>query len=542
MERNLLLGSERQAHAKYLISIHRFKVTLVLCKSSDPWERVGRAPIIDRTSVAQIPFRTTKTFTSLIMLKPSSFDKVPTEVFERILSFVPLRGYFDFQEKGKTRSFSQMRILLQVSRRFRQITQRLPCWQTDDFPGIESLLFDPYADPVVFTPQRLIRTGGFYHALLDDPFFLSSLQTKSGWTFVTLEGLFAVQMRIPSFQKSVQRLRLCLGGESSAALYRISICSNLSKLVLECSPQDPLDLSLIPSCLPELKILFIRYPNSVSGSLEKCVGLEEFGLQPCADRIPNFPPPDSLTPRGSRETLRRITLEGCASIGHVFSFREFAKLEYLDVARGPVAYWLNAPLRDLPTKLSYFASQVSISEQRSRLLLPQPMFPPPFPQPHLNPPPMIPLNDPQLLIAWPATEWQVLSLPSMTDLRTIRVEILLRPDGRLTAAHRSSYIDYCMQILDTVTSRMPLLEDVHFSAGLDFSRLHYFNRLANLKRLELNPPAGYIRTPAPLGVEELTRTVTSVLRSFYQDAQVKFSVEDWDIRDGTFHLRPSGFS
>jgi hypothetical protein len=528
-------------------SNYRFKVTLVCCKSSDPWAGWPCADNPSHSCCANHTLRTTKTLTSLIMPKPSSFDKVPTEVFERILSFVPLRGYFEFQENGKTQSFSQMRILLQVSRRFRQVTQRLPCWQHDDFPGIESLLFDPYADPVVLTPQRLLRIGGFYHALLDDPFFLSSLQTKSGWTFFTLEGLFAVQMRIPSFQESVQRLRLSLMGESSA-LYRISSCSNLSKLVLECSAQELLDLSLIPRCLPGLKILFIKYPNSVSGSLEKCVGLEEFALKPCADRNPNSPLPDPLMPRGSKETLRRITLEGCASLGHVFSFREFTKLEYLDIAGGPVAYWLNVPLRDLPTKLSYFASQVSISEQRSRIH-PQPLgpFPPPFPPPPPPPPPppgialMMPLNDPPLWITWPATEWQVLSLPSLTELRTIRVEILFRPEGRLTAAHRSSYIDYCMQILDTVTSRMPLLEEVHFSAGLDFSRLHYFNRLANLKRLELNPPAGYIRTPAPLGVEELTRTVTSILRSFYQDAQVKFSVEDWDIRDGTFHLRPSVF-
>jgi hypothetical protein len=483
------------------------------------------------------------------MSKPSNFDKVPTEVFERILSFVPLRGYFEFQENGKTRSFSQMRILLQVSRRFRQVAQRLPCWQSDNFPGIESLLFDPWADPVVFTPQRLIRTGGFYHALLDDPFLLSSLETKTGWTFVTLEGLFAVQMRIPVFQQSVQRLRLCLRGESSAALYRISICSNLSKLVLECGAQDLLDLSLIPRCLPNLKILYIRYPNLVTGSLDKSVGLAEFGLKPCADRNPNLPMPDSLMPRGSRETLRRITLEGCASVTHVFSFREFTKLEHLDIAGGPIAFWLNGPLRDLPTKLSYFASQVSISEQRSRLIPPgPPQFPPgwapPPPPPHIQPAPVIlPPPDAQLQwMTWPQTEWQILSLPSLTDLRTIRLETLFRPEGRLTAAHRSSYIDYCMQILDTVTSRMPLLEDVHFSAGLDFSRLHYFNRLAHLKKLELNPPAGYIRTPAPLGVEELTKTVTSVLRSFYQDAQVKFSVEDWDIRDGTFHLRPSVFS
>jgi hypothetical protein len=445
-----------------------------------------------------------------------------------------------------------MRILLQVSRRFRQVAQRLPCWQNDDFPGIESLLFDPWADPVLFTPQRLIRTGGFYHALLDDPFLLSSLQTKSGWTFVTLEGLFAVQMRIPSFQQSVQRLRLCLRGEreSSAALYRISICSNIAKLVLECGAQDLLDFSLIPRCLPNLKILYIRYPSLATGSLEKCVGLTEFGLKPCADRNPILPMHDSLMPRGSRETLRRITLEGCASVSNVSSFREFTKLEYLDIAGGPVAFWLHAPLRDLPTKLLYFASQVSISEQRSNLIPQGPpqlhhgWVGPPPPPPHLQPAPMImPPNEQALLqwTTWPATEWQILSLPSLTDLRTIHLETLFRPEGRLTAAHRSSYIDYCMQILDTVTSRMPLLEEVHFSAGLDFSRLHYFNRLANLKRLELNPPAGYIRTPAPLGVEELTRTVTSVLRSFYQDAQVKFSVEDWDIRDGTFHLRPSVF-
>jgi len=468
----------------------------------------------------------------------SGINAIPNELLGRIISFVLTDPEFvTCVVNGTPRPLHQVIVLMHVSRRFRKATHGSAFWQDDNFMGFETLLF---TDPKLTTPNITSRYGRLCHALFDDPHFVSCIKSTQKWTFGSLESLLAVLNRIPSFSESVLQLRLHLD-ETAPALRRLSTCSNLTKLVLECDPEDFLDLSLISNGLPGLRILFLKYPKLVAGSLEHCAKLEELAFKASDASDPLSPLLDlnhadangqRFIPFASRETLRRITFEDCHSFGSIWTLRDFPKLEYLDTFDSPIASSLVHRLEGSQAKLTYLATQVCLSPYRNRAHYPLAGVPGlPFPL-NIN-------NHP-----WPEHEWRILFQPCLSLLRTIHLQLLFQTDQRLTPGVENCYIDASMGILGAIASELPHIETVRLSAGLDMGRLQTLTQLKNLKRLDLNLPRRYIRGVDALQGDDraMASIVCETVQKFVENAEVQCWVGDWDIRDGHLHRNLSVFS
>jgi hypothetical protein len=221
-------------------------------------------------------------------IKGSSFDNVPNEVLDLIISFIPglNDSFITYQKNGSSRKIHQIIALMHVSRQFRFAMLQHKVWRDINFNFnllVATASEDDYrrffpstaeSEPVA---NLAARTTRLCNILFSDPYFREGIKKKTDWAFGSLEVLFAVIGNVPTFTESVQDVVLELDG-IDVAIPRLFGCKNLARLEILGTNQRSMDMDHIGRFLPSLKILEITLPSQFSGSLKRVQGLEEFSL------------------------------------------------------------------------------------------------------------------------------------------------------------------------------------------------------------------------------------------------------------------------
>jgi F-box domain len=252
---------------------------------------------------------------SSTLTAPSCIDTVTDEVLERVLSFIPRS--VDVKCGGENpRTLNQTLALMQVSRRFRRITQQSKLWLKPAF-RFDSLI---PGRPSASSPLRCAR---LVETLFQDPYFKTCLERKCAW-FINSGALFSALRNITRIVDISSRLRLRVDPLSNA-IPHLSLYQNLATLVIESSSQDDrLDLGSIPRALPRLKDLTIFLPANLEGSLRDLSKLESLAL-----RYGGFEGQlsNSVLPLGSAKTLTRLFLD-ILQFEDDFALRDFASIRH----------------------------------------------------------------------------------------------------------------------------------------------------------------------------------------------------------------------
>jgi F-box domain len=406
--------------------------------------------------------------------KPSPFDNVPNEVFNLILSFIPMKEKFSAKnDDGSSHKIHQILALMHVSRQFRYAMLQHKVWHDVEFEfeDLATAADDDYTYFNQFYPTTVsafdadvahtnlpARIANLCNALFHDSYFRQCINKKTDWSFASLDVLFAVLAYLPSFTNSAQAVVLDLEG-IDVAIPRLRDCKNLVRLEIRADSQPSLNLSSISRFLPSLKILEIHLPIEWTGSLEELSGLEEFllnvpqgGSWECSEM--DFP--ESL-PLASANTLTRMNLRKCYFSGRV-SLKMFESLKHLRTIESPVDDELADLINDLPVRLCSLASAVEIPCPRTRQELEE--------------------EGMEM-----EEQFQLLSCLCLAQLKTIELSMPCNRSVPDDESFVSYYVENCMKVVSKMVDKMPLLEEVELWGGLDMNGVHVLGRLQNLKKL-----------------------------------------------------------
>jgi hypothetical protein len=422
---------------------------------------------------------------------PSScFDNVPNEVLEHIISFIPwweevicCGDYY-----GSYRTVTQAMILMQVSRRFRLITQSSKFWRESDF-YFEHLL--PWSDKR--RPSAAARCASLVRVLFDDAYFKSCLRRKSDWNIRSARVLRALRDYLP-FSRVVRCVCIDLpifSDDMVPILSQLSKCRNLSTLFVDSSKGPELELSLIPTWLPHIKHLHISLPSDLKGSLHGLTALESLGLHKF---YKGAPVGNEVLPPGSAKTLTRLDL-GCPLLDDDFNLRDFANVQHLIVNTFQNEHELNI-LAHFPSKLTSFEGVIN-------------------------------LGDPEFPFEECPDQWQrFLASPCFVNLRQICLQVTCWTNIENFGYNLSyecvlKYIERCMDILEEISTQMVLLEKIEFWGSMDLDRVYYVKRWKHLESLLWVIPTDFF-----LGDRELD--LTAIVLGYFGDVarQPKVTVKE----------------
>jgi hypothetical protein len=199
--------------------------------------------------------------------KANPFDKVPNELLDIIISFIPLNKSFSYKKDDATRAIHQIITLMHVSRQFRVAMIQHRVWHDIDFE-FENLAAFPipyknckHLDQVFPTKSREtiyqpvsranlpIRIRKLCESVFGDPFFREYIKTKTRWTFLSMEVIYIVLAYLPTFIESAHTVILNLDGRMEICLLRK--CKRLVRLNYLAQHNDILDsvISETPSLL-----------------------------------------------------------------------------------------------------------------------------------------------------------------------------------------------------------------------------------------------------------------------------------------------------
>jgi hypothetical protein len=287
----------------------------------------------------------------------SYLDRLSNEVFDRILSFIPLS--VDVKCGGDNpRTLTQTLALMQVSQRFRRVTLQSKFWHNPAF-RFESLIPGRRSA----SSKYALRCARLVNALFQDPDFISCLETKSDWVMTSVP-LCSVLIKSVKFFDIACRIFLYVRSLNEA-IPHLSPCENVSALVIKSSSRhDKLDLASIAPALPHLKQLTIFLPASLEGSLHQLSELESFNLRAghLEKEIDN-----SILPFGSAKSLTHLTLDNIP-FSDDFALHKFPNVRHfvtddismpiMDDSDGGDRYV--EFLRGLPWSLTSFRARFSI--------------------------------------------------------------------------------------------------------------------------------------------------------------------------------------
>ena len=234
----------------------------------------------------------------------------------------------------------------------------------------------------------------------------------------------------------------------------------------------------------------------VFGSLSEIKGLEELALQ-CVGGELNFGDLDEdeiLVPIASQNTLTRLTLD---DVEDFCLIDQFPDLKHLKTALSPVGDELAAILENSVAKLESLDTQFIFQ---------------------------CPVRDPTCQIR---EQLPLLSCLCLSHLTTIHLSLLCTT----FAPFVEDYVDASMLVLAEMTSQLVHLEEVELFAGVDLDRVHYLNRLKNLKTLDWSVPTGFNQGNDE---EALNNHVRQLFEDVINKPDILIRVENRRLRDGIF--------
>jgi hypothetical protein len=204
----------------------------------------------------------------------SPFDRDPNEVLEHILSFMPWSDDVKCDGPNK-RTLNQTLTLMQVSQRFRRLTQLSKLWHQPAF-RFEKLI--PGRRTASSRRHNALRCSHLVSALFEDAYFKSCLNVKRDW-IISSRLLFSVLRKNECLSVNASRIYLRAVHRLNKVIPQLSHCQNVTTLVISDSTErGQLDLGLIAQALPHLKHLTIHLPPNLEGSLQELSELESLNL------------------------------------------------------------------------------------------------------------------------------------------------------------------------------------------------------------------------------------------------------------------------
>ena len=216
----------------------------------------------------------------------SPFQNLAPEILLHIFGYLPtpldIFIHTDPDESSQYRPLLQSVLAIrQVCRIFRDVANDLVFWKDDDLDLSEFIIKKRRPE------DRARAEAHFLDVLLTDPGLVNSntLQQKEGWTFRSYLTLRAVFKRMG--RQLSERLRYVVldwmyyetpnMSVFQAGLATMAPCSNLD--YLELLSIGHANFSHIAEYCPQLKELFIHYPRSCYGSLEKLSNLKRLTVK-----------------------------------------------------------------------------------------------------------------------------------------------------------------------------------------------------------------------------------------------------------------------
>jgi hypothetical protein len=437
----------------------------------------------------------------------SPIEKVPNEVLEQILSFLPVyapeQGYtlaaIEFVKTGQPTSLTRTMVLLQVSRQFRAVVQRLKFWYHFGFK-FEDLV--PWPRQVRHSLDwkrgheiKSIRTARLFEALFADPHFASCLRYKSAWTFEYGTTWEAALRSIPSFPQTIRQLRLYLDF-GTVSLSELRSHSQLADVTV--ISHIELDLTELRH-LPPIRRLALEFPPNCNGSLAWMRGLQELKLRQSDsydDEGYSISYSDvrdnQLLPVMSADTLTRLHISNCHDTPE--SLNAFPNLQHLHLDSSMHGSANNSFLKSFSGQLVSLDTQIEV------------FYPDFMPLPSSSP-----RDDPNgdwgyLLDFHDIDEtWPLLSCSCIRQLKKLRLvleaEAWIQSEADWTdwsdvpstvPSLELVYIASSMEIVKRLSERIPLLEELEFRGGLDLEKSHYLGGFKNLRSLKWIYPSGFL--------------------------------------------------
>jgi hypothetical protein len=406
--------------------------------------------------------RYTSTDRTSATTKASSFDSVPNEVLDLIVSSIPLDGhYVRYKNDGSSRKVHQIIALMHVSRQFRFVMLQHKVWRKSNFNFNELVATASDRDYKQFYPTTTnskvvppltnirARTTRFCNLLFSNPYFREGIKNKTDWTFGSLEVLFSVIAYLPIFTEFAHTVILNLEALEVATPLLFQ-CNALVHLNVLARNQRNIVLDDIGRFLPSLKILKITLPAHFTGSLKGLGELEEFSLNASLPWFEKYIFDERLVlPIASAKTLTRMHLLGVVFRADA-SLKMFTSLKHLSTEGDPTDADLANLIYDLPVGLRSLASSVDTAEWME--------------------------GEP------PHERYELVDCPCLAHLKKICLSVDCEPgyEGEIL----SNYIDDCMQLVTKMVDNMQLLEEVELYGGFDIERIHVLGQLPNLRRLE----------------------------------------------------------
>jgi hypothetical protein len=410
------------------------------------------------------------------------FDDLPNELIDIIVSLSNLPGialpvsFID--ENGVCRAMSEALRLMHVSTKFRRAVFRAKFWHDYYFQFDHLFGFRTFCDS-----DPAIRRNFIYKHFFANADLIQNLQGKTDWIFQGPEDLVQTLSSLPNFFATVRRVRLYWATDLAFALRHLRHCHQLEQVQTGYSIEY-LDLSLFQWL--KLKRLDLTCPVMYVGNLHELAGLETFtvDVEKVGDGIPH-----NVLPLGSANTLTFLDLD--CGVDETFSLEAFTNLDTL-------RYFI--PPED-DVQASFFEVLAPCTSRLRSL--------------HTR----FILRECEEVSAWAEYQRSIFILPSLQYLKELNLDITARSDHSEDFDGSDTYVELCMDILDTLAGNLLSLETLIIFAGLDVPRLEPLGNLKVLKRLDWIVYNADSLRGVPIGAD-LTLCIPKWFHEFVENAYV----------------------
>jgi hypothetical protein len=229
-------------------------------------------------------------------------DRLPNEVLHRILSLVA----YSFSPSVYV---PPVFILRCVCRRFRMIACELDIWRDDTFNITHGVHLNPLGE------IRWLRD-----VLLDDS-LVRCLSRRTQWRFDSIEVFVVILVSIPEINQKTRTVVLNKFYDGIVVtIYRLQCFTFLVGLEIDVrnDMKEPIALTLIVECLPQLKSLILRNLTDYDGSLERADTLQLLCIEFTQNEWAPVEVTKEIFPSDSIESLTSFSLR-YRSLHHAFN-------------------------------------------------------------------------------------------------------------------------------------------------------------------------------------------------------------------------------